>query len=91
MSRFADSPYFLLKDYMKAIVAPPNPEYLLPDIANLAPDTLYTDVVWVGGVTNTAISTPYNDSLASFPGFNELVDDATQLQRLGTECFQCFL
>lgn len=76
MSKFADSPYFLLKDYLREVVAPPNPEYLLPDISNLSPDTLYEDVIWVGGVTNTKTSNPYTDSLKGFPKFDELKDDA---------------
>lgn len=76
MSRFADSPYFLLKDYMKAVVAPPNPEYLAPDVVNMETSTLYTDVVWVGGVTNIATSSPYADSLAEFPEFDALSDTA---------------
>lgn len=80
MSKFADSPYFLLKDYMKAIVAPPNPEYLSSDIQSIdngSLTSLYTDVVWVGGVTNIVTGSPYKNSLARFPAFDELTDTAS--------------
>lgn len=79
MSKFADSPYFLLKDYMKVIVAPPNPEYLQPDVYNMDTRdfaTLYTDVIYVGGVTNIMTSSPYTDSITAFPDYNIASDTA---------------
>ncbi len=76
MSKFSDSPYFLLRDFTNTVVAPPNPIYLTSDYTNMSTGTLYTDVIWIGGVTNYSTSSPYIDSLTVFPGFDESSDDA---------------
>lgn len=75
MSRFADSPYFLLNDFMTALVAPPNAEYIQSDVVNLYKRNLFTDVIWIGG-TNVETSSNLDDTLLRYPLFNPTTDQA---------------
>lgn len=80
MSRFTDSPYFLIKDFVTALVAPPQPEYLQPDITNFWKNVLFTDVIISGGLIgddatlNIETSTDYVDTLSKYPSFNSSTD-----------------
>lgn len=76
MTRFADSPYFLIKDFMQELVLPTN--FVNAPIIpfNTNKDTVFTDVIWVGGVSNFEPANPFYDNLLSYPSFDEGVDDA---------------
>ena len=76
MNRFTDSPYFLIKDFFTALVAPPNPEYLQPDITNHWKKVLFTDVIIVGGQLNTEVSSAYVDTMGRYPSFDPSTDQS---------------
>lgn len=74
MSRFADSPYFLLKDFMLILSAPP--DYIQSDIVNLHTRTIFSDIIWVGGNTNMETSSNFVDTLSRYPSFDSDTDQA---------------
>jgi hypothetical protein len=71
MSRFADAPYFMLKDYVNLVVAPPNDDILDSDVVLFWEDVVFTDVVWIGGNTRIVTSSPYTDSTDLYPGYDD--------------------
>ncbi|KFZ25663.1 MAG: hypothetical protein KQ78_02136 [Candidatus Izimaplasma bacterium HR2] len=76
MSRFTDSPYFLLKDFMNALVVSSNSEYQQSDITNLHRSVVFEDIIFVGGVTHNETSTPFVDTLDRYPTFDTEADQA---------------
>ena len=83
MSRFTDSPYFLLRDFVTSLVSPPNPEYLQPDIVNFWKNVLFTDVIVLGGsigdagyALNTETSTNLSDTITRYPLFDAATDQS---------------
>lgn len=78
MNKFADSPYFLLKDFMLSLVEPIRPEYMNPDYVNLYKRVVFTDVIWVGGNVNIETSTELVDTLDRYPSFDPLTDQSVQ-------------
>ena len=78
MNKFADSPYFLLKDFMLSLVAPVRPEYVNQDLVNLYRRVVFTDVIWVGGHPNIETSTDQLNTLDRYPSFNPVSDVSVQ-------------
>jgi hypothetical protein len=78
MKRFADSPYFLLKDFMLSLVSPVRPEYVNPDLVNLYKRVVFTDVIWVGGNPSMETSTDQLDTLDRYPSFDPVTDQSVQ-------------
>lgn len=71
MSRFADAPYFMLKDYANLVVAPSQDDVLGSDVILLWEDVVFTDVVWVGGNTRLVTSSPFNEAMDFYPGYSD--------------------
>jgi hypothetical protein len=69
MSRFADSPYFLLKDYINLVVAPPQDDILGKDIINVWDEVVFTDVVWIGSENRITTSSPFVDATELYPDY----------------------
>jgi len=78
MNRFADSPYFLLKDFLLSLVEPVRPEYVNPDLVNLYKRVIFTDVIWIGGTVNLETSTDQLDTLDRYPTFDPNTDQSIQ-------------
>ena len=60
MTRFADSPYFLLKDFMLELVAPLAVAERSVEVTNLTPNMYFVDYVYVGGKIRDIPSSPYS-------------------------------
>jgi len=80
MSRFSDSPYFILKDFMKVITSPADTEYILPDVVNMYTRVSFTDVIWVGGETSIETSTQLTNTLDRHTEFDSVTDDAIKFE-----------
>jgi hypothetical protein len=70
MARFADAPFFMLNDYINLVVSPSNEDVLDSDIVLYWEDVLFTDVIYVGGETRLADSSPYVDATTLYPGYS---------------------
>jgi hypothetical protein len=79
MSRFSDSPYFLLKDFVGEITATET-AVLSVEQYNQWPDVVFTDIIFVGGAQYPETSNQFENTIDKYVDFDINTDYAQKFE-----------